>query len=522
MNHSHKKTKRISQIFPLIVVCLGMTSCSLLQDEQAIPYDVVFLGGRVIDPETGFDQLANVGISGNKIVSISKQSLAGSESINASGLVISPGFIDLHSHALSKLGQQFQAMDGVTTALELEAGVYPIDALSQIMGGQSVINYGASTSHLAIRQLVIEGIVKPHFTTPSTPLVLDSNPNSKSEGSVPKNAAFTQQASRQQIRSIAAHLQQGISEGGLGIGVLLDYIRGAVNASELDMVFEEAAAVKVPVFVHIVRGLPGDTEGLEQVIALSKIHKTSVHICHLNSSAMGGIEQFLELISKARAEGIDITSEAYPYNAGSTGISAAVFSRDWQSIFGISYQDVEWAATGERFTKSMWQDYRQRFPEGKIIHHYGKEQWTRVALKAPGIMIASDAMPLLSNDDRVHPRGVGTFSKTLGRYTSSSDSSTGMPLVTALAKMTVLPAKRMQSFAPAFMRKGRLREGFDADITVFDPDEISDMATYQQPLAPSKGIQHVMVNGEFVLKHGVLLEDTLPGQIIKGVSEKSL
>lgn len=522
MKYRHIKARRGIQIFTLLALVLAMFSCSHIPDAETIQYDVVFMGGRVIDPESGFDQVANVAISGNTIAAISKLPLNGIEVIDASGLVISPGFIDLHSHALSKLGQQLQAMDGVTTALELEAGVYPIDALGHIMSNNSVINYGASTSHLAIRQRVIEGIQKPHISAPATRLPQKPDSRFTAESSANKNAAFTEVASEQQLMAIKTHLQQGIADGGLGVGLLLDYLSGAVNAAELDMIFQVAATAAVPVFVHIRRGLPGDPAGLEEVISLARKHQASVHVCHLNASAMGGIHNFLELISNAQAQGVDITAEAYPYNAGSTSLSAAVFNKDWQSIFGITYKDVEWADSGERFTKSMWNDYRQRFPAGQIIHHYGKEEWTLAALQAPGIIIASDAMPLVTKQDRVHPRGVGTFSKILGRYTDIKDPLVSISLVTALAKMTVLPARRMEEFAPEFKYKGRLREGFDADLTLFDPNEVTDMATFQQPLNPSNGIQYVLVNGEFVLKGGKLIEDVLPGKMIKGSGEKNL
>jgi len=169
----------------------------------------------------------------------------------------------------------------------------------------------------------------------------------------------------------------------------------------------------------------------------------------------------------------------------------------------------------------MWNDYRQRFPGGQVIHHYGNEEWIRAALKAPGVIVASDAMPLVAAHDRVHPRGIGTFSKVLGNYTTNGNHSATMDLVTAPAKMTVLPAKRMENFPPAFKYKGRLREGFDADLTIFDPRKIRDTATFQDPLRPSKGIQHVLVNGEFVLKGGNLLEDALPGQLIRASGGKT-
>jgi N-acyl-D-aspartate/D-glutamate deacylase len=327
-------------------------------------------------------------------------------------------------------------------------------------------------------------------------------------------------ATEQQLSAMQAHLQQGIADGGLGIGLLLDYLTGAVDTDELNMIFQVAAAA-VPVFVHIRRDLPGDLAGLEEVINLARKHQTSVHVCHLNASAMGGIQHFLDLIARARVKGLDIAAEAYPYNAGSTSISAAVFNRDWQSIFGITDKDIESAATGERFTKSLWDDCRQRFPDGQIIHHYGEEQWTRTALQAPGIIVASDAMPLVTHDERVHPSGVGTFSKILGRYTATADPGVSIDLVTALAKMTLLPARRMGKFTPAFNNKGRLREGFDADLTLFDLGKVTDMATFQQPQNSSNGIQYVVVNGEFVLREGRLIEAALPGEMIKAAGQET-
>ncbi len=522
MKYNKINVGHIIRIFALLSLASVVLGCTHVRNAEPIKYDLVFTGGRVIDPESGFDQQANVAINGKTIAAISNSPLLGNESIDASGLVIAPGFIDLHSHAMSRIGQQLQAMDGVTTALELEAGAYPLDALQQAMGSYSIINYGASTSHLAIRQRVIERINMPHISIHPEPLSPEFGSDAAAKPFVPKNAAFTQVASTQQLNLIKTNLQQGISEGGLGIGLLLDYMSGAVNTAELNIIFQVAAAAEVPVFVHIRRGLPADPAGLEEVISLAKKHRASAHVCHLNASAMGGIEHFLALISKAQAEGVDITAEAYPYNAGSTSISAAVFGRDWQSIFDISYKDIEWVATGERFTEDMWHDYRERFPSGQVIHHYGKENWTQTALSAPNIIVASDAMPLAAAQDKVHPRGAGTFSKILGRYIATDDNSAGMTLITALAKMTLLPAKRMETFAPGFKYKGRLRTGFDADITLFNPKSISDMATFKQPQTASRGIQYVLVNGEFILKDGKLIEGSLPGQLIKGAGGKTL
>lgn len=492
-------------------ICLTLIGCSVESPKNEEIYDLVLIGGRVLDPESGFDGIANIAIQGKTIKKISMEHLSGKEVINVEGLVVTPGFIDLHSHAMSPLGQQLQVKDGVTTALELEAGVYPIKATPKLFNGKARINYGASVGHMAIRQRLFEFFEKPHLLSPRT--VLGTMSTKQSE----PNSAFIKPADASQLKGIQKHLQTGLNSGGLGIGLLLDYFSAALSKAELDMVFTVAADADMPVFVHIRRGLPGDTAGLLEIIILAKKFQASVHICHINGAAMSGIEEHLKLVNSARADGVDITTEAYPYNAGSTKISAAVFNKDWQSIFGISYGDVEWAETGERFSdEKMWNEYKRRYPDGQVIHHYGKEPWTMLSLQEPDVIVASDAMPIRSLNERVHPRGIGTFSRVLRKFFDNSFNN--LTLIELIGKMTLLPAKRLENFAPAFTKKGRLQVGADADITVFDPTTISDRATYKSPLSSSIGIIYVLVNGDFVVKDANIVKDSYPGSFIRSAN----
>ena len=197
-----------------------------------------------------------------------------------------------------------------------------------------------------------------------------------------------------------------------------------------------------------------------------------------------------------------------PYNAGSALISSAVFSRDWQTIFNITYEDVEWAATGERFNKAMWEDYHANRPDGQVIHHYLKEEWTQRAVREPGVIIVSDLLAMESKEKKVAPHN-GAFSKILARYVREAEL---LDLQEALAKMTLLPAQRLERFAPAFSRKGRLQEGMDADITVFNPATVLDNATYKDPYREASGIYHVIVNGQPVIQDGELVENAFPGR----------
>ena len=459
-------------------------------------HDVVLAGGRVIDPESGRDGIYNIGIEAGRIVSVSDRDLAGEQVLDVSGLVVAPGFIDLHSHSPTPLGLRFQALDGVTTSLELEAGSFPpVGVMARLETG-SPLNVGASVGYVGLRSKVKAGATSAGRTEAGGGMVLDG----------PAFREIATAAERERMRKL---LRQGLDQGGLGIGLPLDYLSAAVDASEMRMVFDVAGERGVPVFVHIRRGLAGDPAGLEEVIGLARATGAAVHVCHLQHSAMKGTAAFLRRIREVRAEGLDITTEMFPYNAGTTSISAAVFRRDWQAIFDITYEDVEWGATGERLDQSRWEEYSRRSPEGMVIHHYVREEWTRSALREPGVIVVTDGVPIVTESIRVPPQGIGTYSRVLGRYVREARI---LDLETAIAKMTLLPARRLETVAPVFGRKGRLQVGADADITVFDAATIIDRSTYGDPFQASEGIRHLLVNGAFVVRDGVFQEGVLPGE----------
>lgn len=464
----------------------------------AASYEVVLRGGRVIDPESGRDGVYELGISSGRIAAISEERLQGNEVLDVAGLVVAPGFIDLHNHSPTPLGLRYQALDGVTTSLELEVGAFPVSGVGRYLGQGAPIHYGASAGHLAIRQIVMGEMDTASQALSSGKMALEG-------------AAFHQVANPEQIQAMREYLVQAIDHGALGIGLPLDYISSAVDEPELRMVFELASAHNAPIFVHIRRGLAGDPSGLSEVLTLAEQTGAPVHICHLQHSAMGGTANFLAMLRDARKRGVDVTTEMFPYNAGTTVISAAVFSRDWQSIFNVGYDDLEWAATGERFTKETWEEKRRNEPDGGVINHYVKPQWTRLALTEPGVMIVTDGIPVVSEEVNVPPQGIGSYSRVLGRYVREQNA---LDLATALAKMSLLPAKRLEAVAPAFKRKGRLRVGADADIVVFDPETIIDRSTYQDPYQTSEGVHYLLVGGEVVVRDQEFIEGNMPGSLI--------
>ena len=213
-------------------------------------------------------------------------------------------------------------------------------------------------------------------------------------------------------------------------------------------------------------------EGVQEVIANATATGASLHIVHINSSSLGHLPINLELIAGARDRGLDLTTEAYPYTAASTGLESAIFDPGWQEELGISYGDIQWQDSGERLTESTFNAYREQ--GGIVIIHMMKPEWIEQAMAAPYVMVASDGMPFSPN---AHPRGAGTFTRLLGRYVREWKV---LDLMTALKKITIMPAQRLEEISPMMRNKGRIRIGADADITVFDPATVIDTATLRR------------------------------------------
>jgi Amidohydrolase family len=464
----------------------------------AAPFDLVLEGGRVIDPESGLDAVRSIGIKNGKIEKISRHELKAKRTVNVSGLVVSPGFIDLHAHGQNNIANDFQARDGVTTALELELGVYPVGKWYTSRKDKAIINYGATVSHSISRALALHEVPPDHE--------LDLFKDALAPG-----------ISRKELDGAALLrmtdiLNQGVADGGLGIGVGLAYVPGA-RRKEIFHLYQAAKSNSVPVFVHarvtsVVE--PDSTSALQELIANSAATGAATHVCHIGS--VGGVQvpTMLKMIDGARKNGVDISTEVYPYTAAHTFIGAAIFAGDWRKNIGMDYHDLQWTLSGERLTEDTFNKYRKEKPEGMVIAYFMPEHIVATAISHPAVMIASDGGRWENNVG--HPRGAGTFARVLGRYVREQKL---LSLQEALAKMTILPALRLQSYTPMMLNKGRIKKGADADITIFDPLTIIDNASFEKPMQYSKGIHHVLVNGEFVVRDGKSVRNTFPGKAIQ-------
>ena len=467
--------------------------------EAVQPLDLVIAGGRVVDPETELDALRHVGIRDGAVAAVSESPLTGAETVDATGLVVAPGFIDLHAHGQDPTSNRYQAMDGVTTALELEIGAFPVDRWYRRRDGVSLINYGVSVSHQGARIRAL-GSVFARGNTDGTFSLGESGDDT-----------LYRAASDEELVRLRQLMERGLREGGIGLGFGLSYTPG-VSHRELLRMFEIAAEHDAPTFIHLRssgdfrRG--GALAPFQEVIANAAVTGAALHIVHMNSTSGALAEEALAMIRGARERGIDVTTEAYPYTASASLIESPLFD-GWVDRPRQAYRSLQWVETGERLTPETFERYRSR--GGWVIMHGRSEEINEWIVGQPDVIAASDGIPF--SQGRAHPRGAGTFARILGHYARDRGA---LSLMDALRKMTLLPARRLEAIVPEMARKGRVQVGSDADLTIFDPERIIDRATYDAPDQYSAGIAHVLVAGTFVVRDGALVEGAQPGRPVRG------
>ena len=462
--------------------------CAASIASGAEPYDLVIANGRVMDPESGLDAVRSVGIRKGVIEAISDAPLAGRELIDARGLVVAPGFINLHWHGKEPHSEYYEAMDGVTSTFELEVGVTDVDRWYDERAGRMPINYGVAIGHAPVRMAVM------------------GDPGDF----LPVGDAARKPATDAQLAEIERRVERGLQRGAVGIGFHLASTPAASRWEILQM-FRLAARYDAAAFVHIrgasSAGSADREEGLVEAIGHSAVSGAPVHVAHINSSGQQSTGRMLGIIEEARGRGVDVTTECYPYVAGATRIESVVFD-SWTDKAPEEYAKLQWAATGERLTRETFLQYRKQ--GGLVLIHANTEDVIRTAVGSPLTLFASDGFDVHARNG--HPRSAGTYSRILGRYVREEGV---LGLMTALRKMTLMPAQRLEARAPQMRKKGRIRIGADADLVVFDTARIIDRATYEQPAVYSEGMRQVIVGGRFVVRDGRVVEAATPGAPIR-------
>lgn len=463
-------------------------SASVADAQKAAEFDIVLANGRVMDPESGLDAVRHVGIRNGKIAAISASLLKGRTVVDAKGMVVTAGFIDLHSHGQDDENYRYKARDGVTTALEMEVGASPVAKWYADREGKSLINFGATVGHIPAKMAVM-----------------------KDTGTfLPRDNAVTRKSSPEEVRQVAELIKRGLDEGALGIGFGINYVPTTSRTEVLDL-FQLAVERKVANYVHMryAGGVePGSAiESLQEVLADAVSTGAALHVVHITSTCLRQTATCLRMIEGAQTRGVDVTTEAYPYTATQTRLESAIYDEGWQERLGMTFKDLQWVMTGERLTAETFARYRKE--GGVVIGHSIPEEISRLAASNPKVMVASDGF---INNKQGHPRAAGSYARVLGVYVRQQKA---LSLMDALRKMSLLPAQRLEKSSPVMRSKGRVKVGADADLIVFDPATVIDRATFENPAQYSTGITQVLVNGVFVVQDEKVVEGATPGRGVR-------
>lgn len=491
-------------------------------------YDVVINRGRVIDPETGLDAVRNVGITGDKIAVVTEDAIEGAETIDATGHVVAPGFIDMHQHNSGvPFGERLALRDGVTTPLELEAGVYPVDEWYARLEGKCRSNYGASVGTIPVR----ENIFNPDFKTLyAGDFLYDALAGGKSH--------FTMQWSKShatgdQLKQFEAMLDDGLTKGAIGVGHPVGYMVNGCSQQETMIAQKLAGKYGQSTYVHarFSSQMP-PTSGLLaffEMMAPQEVYGGGIVLQHLHAQALRDTMTALEFIDRSREQGNQIIAEIYPYNYGASIVGADYLVPDnYGPNMDREYKDIIEISDMTPLTKDRYDELVKTAPQTSIMFYNATEQDTRKGLAHPSVVLGSDAFAYTIRDsgeialdwdvpfDSVngHPRGAGTHAKLLSWV---RDKTIDISLPLAVSKMTYMIADYLEANGvPQMADKGRVQVGKDADITIFDPATVQDNATMQDGGLPSTGIPYVLVNGTIVVRDSETVDGVFPGKPIHG------
>jgi cytosine/adenosine deaminase-related metal-dependent hydrolase len=481
---------------------------------------LVLSGGRVIDPGTGLDQVTDVRVEDGKVTAVGP-GLTGDTMLDVAGLIVGPGFVDLHSHVHTIAGQRLQALDGVTTALDLEAGLMPVaKAYTDAAAEGRPLHYGFSASWGGARAQVLLGI--PRTASLVEDLEVLGLPD------------WQRSSTSTELAQWVDLIRGELADGALGIGVLMGYAP-RTDPAEFLAVARLAAEAGVPTYTHVRELVEADPttpiDGSLEIAQLAAETGAHMHHCHVNSTSRRHVDRVLKTLDASRREGSRVTVEAYPYGAGSTAIGAFFLAPERLTSWGLTPSSLLMVETGERIAdERRLRELRETTPGAPCIVEFLDETRTedldllRQSLAFEDSIVASDAMPVFFPDGShessewplppggtTHPRTAGTFARSLRMMVREAGDWTWLE---AFRRCSYLPA-RVLDFAPGARGKGHLGVGADADIVVIDPARITDMATYLDPVRPSVGVRHLLVAGTAVVRDGSLVTNAFPGRALR-------
>jgi len=502
--------KKHYKLLTALVLCCVAVSTAAAQE-----YDLVINNGRVMDPETKYDAISNVGIKDGRIAVITNDKIKGKETIDAKGLVVAPGFIDGHQHCIEPYAYRLMLRDGRTTIMDLEIGAHgpKLNEWYKRREGNAQVNFGAAVAHEFARAEVIDGFKDWEYLY--TPDAIRSRV---------KQGWSKTRPTLEQGNQILALIDEGLQQGGLGIGSTVGYMREGVSAREIFELQKLSGRYDRFIDMHF-RYTPGDdtgeVNGIQEMLANAAALGTPAIAAHFNNP---GYNMVHELLVRMRERGYNVWGEIYPYAAGSTALNAVFLEPEiWVKALGNKYEDtIQDVATGEFYTQKSREEMLKKEPTRVVLVYKIPESAIVDWIKMVGVAIGSDGMPLFPDDNltwdtpyedlpNTHPRFSGSFARVLRIARENS-----IPLMQAVSMTSYNYAKPLGEMGLKAMQvRGRMQEGMVADITIFDPETVTDNSTYAKGTVPSTGIQHVIVNGVIVMKNQEPLKGVNPGQPIR-------
>lgn len=443
-------------------------------------YDTVIKNGLVIDPANRIYSKLNIGIKDGKIACLSRAPQAGGRMIDAAGLVVSPGFVDIHMHedAYSTVNDDFMIVItdcmlkmGVTTAIGGNCGIGPQDPrkyLAMVDEKGLPVNTGLFVPHHALRQLFSNNKYEP--------------------------------VSPESVKRMAQKLDEHLRAGCVGLSMGLRYIPGT-SRKELLSLAEVAARHGKIVAAHVRDDAAGIFAAINEMLDIASCLHVKVQISHIGSmAAFGQMDDVLALVDDAYFAGVDIGLDCYPYNAFCTLIGSTTYDAGFLERYQIDYHSIEITGgkyRGQRCTEAVFKEVRSNNPDILAVAHVMRDAEVDQALAHPRTVLASDG---ILQDGAGHPRAAGSFPRFIHQYVKTKKL---LNLYDAIEKMTILPARRIG------LNKGSLSAGSDADITIFDYEAIRDEADFASPLSPPQGVRWVLIGGKVALEDGVIVNNRL-------------
>jgi len=507
--------KQLAVLLVCLVMGLVLAPCAMSAD-----YDLVILNGRVMDPETNFDGIRNVGVKAGRIAVITEDKITGKETIDATGLVVAPGFIDGHQHCQEPYAYRLMVRDGRTTIMDLEIGAFgeKVDEWYTRRGGNSPINFGVAVAHEFARAAVLDGFKDWKYLY--TPDAIRSRA---------KEGWSKTRPTLEQGNQILKIMDEGLRQGGIGIGSTVGYMRAGVSSREIYELQKLSARYGRQIGMHF-RLTPGsdvdEVMGIQEMLANAAALGAPALACHFNNP---GYNLVHELMVGMRKRGYNVWGEIYPYVAGSTALNAVFLEPEvWVEALGHKYEDtIQDVETGEFYTEQTRAEMLKAQPTRPVLVYKMPKEAIVDWVKLPGVAIGSDGMPLLPDEGltwdtpydklpNTHPRFSGSFAAVL-RIARENN----IPLMQAVAMTSYNYARPLGDMGLKAMQvRGRMQEGMVADITIFDPKKVTDNATYEKGTLPSTGIPHMIVNGIVVMRDSEPLKRFDAGQPIRFETQK--